>query len=65
MFIFEHILLALKGMLTVLIPEMNDGQLIHLIRSKYLIDAKGLQKTKGIPFSANEIIEATKSYTNA
>jgi len=51
----------LKKYKTVLIPEMNDGQLIHLIRSKYLVDAKGLNKIKGVPFTANEISSAVKS----
>ncbi|HEY0029834.1 MAG TPA: 2-oxoacid:acceptor oxidoreductase subunit alpha, partial [Bacteroidia bacterium] len=39
----------------VLIPEMNSGQLIKVIRDKFLIDAKGLNKIKGMPFSSEEI----------
>lgn len=39
----------------VLIPELNDGQLIRIIRDKFLIDAKGLHKIKGQPFLASEI----------
>ena len=39
----------------VLIPEMNNGQLIKIIRDKFLVDAKGLNKIKGLPFSAGEI----------
>ncbi len=39
----------------VLIPEMNTGQLLQVIRGKYLVDAKGLNKIKGLPFTANEI----------
>lgn len=39
----------------VLIPELNNGQLIKLIRDKYLVDAKGLNKIKGIPFTKEEI----------
>ncbi|MCX6290410.1 MAG: 2-oxoacid:acceptor oxidoreductase subunit alpha [Bacteroidetes bacterium] len=42
---FEHIL----------IPEMNCGQLIKLIRDKYLIPAEGLNKIQGMPFAAEEI----------
>lgn len=45
----------LSGFEKVLIPEMNDGQLIKVIRDKFLIDAIGLNKIKGIPFSADEI----------
>lgn len=41
----------------VLIPEMNNGQLIRVIRDKYLIDAKGLNKIQGMPFTSVEIKE--------
>ena len=39
----------------VLIPELNCGQLIKVIRDKFLIPAKGLNKVQGLPFSAEEI----------
>jgi 2-oxoglutarate/2-oxoacid ferredoxin oxidoreductase subunit alpha len=39
----------------VLIPEMNTGQLIKIIRDKYLIPAEGLNKIQGMPFAAEEI----------
>jgi len=42
----------------VIIPEMNNGQLIKVIRDKFLIDAQGLNKIKGIPFSTQEIVDA-------
>ncbi len=45
----------LKNFKHVLIPEMNMGQLVQIIRSKYLIDAIGLNKIKGMPFSSSEI----------
>jgi len=45
----------------VIIPEMNQGQLLKLIRSEFLVDAKGLNKVKGIPFTAAEILETIKS----
>ena len=38
-----------------LIPEINNGQLLQVIRAKYLKDAKGLNKIKGIPFTVDEI----------
>ncbi len=47
---------------TVLIPELNNGQLIKLIRDKYLIDAKGIHKIKGVPFTKAELIEAILPY---
>jgi 2-oxoglutarate/2-oxoacid ferredoxin oxidoreductase subunit alpha len=42
----------------VLIPEINNGQLIKLIRDKYLIDAKGYNKIKGTPITKNELKQA-------
>jgi 2-oxoglutarate ferredoxin oxidoreductase subunit alpha len=41
----------------VLIPELNLGQLLLLIRGKYLVDAVGLSKVQGIPFKVSEIRE--------
>jgi 2-oxoglutarate ferredoxin oxidoreductase subunit alpha len=41
----------------VLIPELNNGQLIKIIRDVYLIDAKGLNKIMGVPFTKTELIE--------
>jgi len=45
----------LKAFDNVLIPEINNGQLIKVIRDKYLIDAKGLNKIQGMPFTSAEI----------
>ncbi|WP_020526459.1 2-oxoacid:acceptor oxidoreductase subunit alpha [Flexithrix dorotheae] len=42
----------------VVIPEMNKGQLLQMIRSEFLIDAKGVQKVKGLPFTVDEIKNA-------
>ncbi len=42
----------------VLIPENNSGHLLLLIRARYLIDAQGLNKVTGKPFTAVEIAEA-------
>ena len=44
----------------VLVPEINMGQLIKLIRSEYLVDAKGLNQVTGRPISASKIIETVK-----
>lgn len=41
----------------VLIPEINNGQLIKIIRDKFLIPAIGLNKIKGLPFTTSEIRE--------
>jgi len=40
----------------VLVPEMNMGQLLHLIRAEYLIDAIGFNKIQGRPFRVAEIV---------
>jgi 2-oxoglutarate ferredoxin oxidoreductase subunit alpha len=40
----------------VLIPELNRGQLRLLIRGEYLVDAVGLNKIKGKPFTVVEIV---------
>lgn len=50
----------LKDFKTVIIPEMNRGQLLKIVRDKYLVDAKGVNKVKGIPFTTDEIIDAIK-----
>ncbi|MDA0589812.1 MAG: 2-oxoacid:acceptor oxidoreductase subunit alpha [Planctomycetota bacterium] len=42
----------------VLVPELNMGQLRMLLRDKYLVDAKGLNKIKGKPFLVSEVVEA-------
>lgn len=39
----------------VLIPEMNTGQLLRVIRDKYMIPAMGLNKIQGMPFNTDEI----------
>jgi 2-oxoglutarate ferredoxin oxidoreductase subunit alpha len=42
----------------VLVPELNNGQLVKLIRADFLVDAKGLNKVQGEPFKVAEIEEA-------
>jgi 2-oxoglutarate ferredoxin oxidoreductase subunit alpha len=42
----------------VLVPELNLGQLITIIRSTFLVDAKGYNKIKGKPFLVNELMHA-------
>ena len=41
----------------VIIPEMNTGQLIKMIRDKYLVPAVGFNKIQGMPFTAEEILK--------
>lgn len=42
----------------ILVPELNNGQLVKIIRSEFLVDAKGLNKIKGLPFTKSEILAA-------
>jgi 2-oxoglutarate ferredoxin oxidoreductase subunit alpha len=42
----------------VLMPEVNLGQLRLVIRGKYLVDAIGLNKVAGRPFTIADIEEA-------
>jgi len=51
----ENLGAILEGFEEVIIPEMNDGQLVNLIQSKYLKKCQPLKKIKGIPFTAKEI----------
>jgi len=46
---------VLRRFKRVLIPELNMGQLRLLIRGKYLVDARGLNKVQGKPFLVDEI----------
>ncbi len=46
---------VLRSYRQVLIPEVNLGQLLMLIRARYLIDAIGLDKVRGKPFRIAEI----------
>jgi 2-oxoglutarate ferredoxin oxidoreductase subunit alpha len=52
----------LKKYKTVLIPEINNGQLIKIIRDQYLVDAKGYHKIMGVPITKAEITEEIKKY---
>ena len=42
----------------VLIPEMNLGQLLQLVRAQFLVDAVGYNRVRGLPFKASELAEA-------
>ncbi|MEX0780026.1 MAG: 2-oxoacid:acceptor oxidoreductase subunit alpha [Balneolales bacterium] len=39
----------------VIVPELNDGQLVRLVRDEFLIPAKGVNKIKGSPFGVEEL----------
>ena len=41
----------------VLIPELNNGQLIKIIRDQYFVNATGYNKIQGIPFTRSELMQ--------
>jgi 2-oxoglutarate ferredoxin oxidoreductase subunit alpha len=42
----------------ILVPEMNLGQLLKLVRAEFLVDAVGYNRVRGLPFKAAELEEA-------
>ncbi len=48
----------------ILIPEINNGQLIKIIRDTYMVDAKGFNKIMGTPLYKAELIEAIEKIIN-
>ncbi len=42
----------------VLVPELNSGQLVRLLRAEYLTPAEGVSKVQGVPFGVSEIERA-------
>jgi 2-oxoglutarate ferredoxin oxidoreductase subunit alpha len=53
---------VLSGFETVIVPEMNLGQLCTMIRAKYLVDAVPFSKVKGRPFQIREIVRKVEEY---
>ena len=51
----------LSGFEKVLVPEMNDGQLLTVLRAEYLVPAKGLNKVTGQPFKISEVEAAIRA----
>ena len=49
----------------VLVAEMNNGQMLTLLKSQYLIDAKGLLKVTGQPLKIDEVESAIRSQIGA
>ncbi|MBP1686065.1 MAG: 2-oxoglutarate oxidoreductase, alpha subunit [Deltaproteobacteria bacterium] len=51
---------VLKGFKKVLVPEMNLGQLVKVLRAEYLVDAVGVNKIQGLPFKVSEIANSIR-----
>ena len=54
----------LKRFDKVLVPELNNGQLVNILRAKYLVDAKGYNKVAGKPFHVSQITQAIHAMLN-
>jgi len=52
----------LKRFDRVLVPEMNLGQLVKIIRSQYLVPAESYPKVQGMPFKIDEIEERIRAF---
>jgi 2-oxoglutarate ferredoxin oxidoreductase subunit alpha len=48
----------LKQFRRVLVPEINSGQLLKVLRAEYLVDAVGFNKVRGLPLMSEEIHQA-------
>ncbi len=46
----------------VIVPEMNLGQLAHLLRARYLVDAHSLNQVTGLPFKAAQLADAIRAH---
>src|SRR5215467_3314359 len=42
----------------VLVPEINSGQLVRVLRAEYLVDAVGFNRVRGVPLATEDIVEA-------
>lgn len=54
----------LQGFEQILVPEMNNGQLVQMLRSAYLVPAEGLNRITGKPFKVSEILAAIRERLN-
>ncbi len=55
----------IKNFDKVLIPEINNGQLIRIIRDQYLVDAKGYNKIMGVPITKTELVIKLEEMINS
>lgn len=45
----------------ILVPEVNSGQLVRVLRDRFLVDAESLPKVTGKPFRVDELVGAIES----
>ncbi|MDX1918546.1 MAG: 2-oxoacid:acceptor oxidoreductase subunit alpha [Candidatus Caenarcaniphilales bacterium] len=53
---------VLRSYKHVIVPELNCGQLVKLIRAEFLIDAHSLSKVEGQPFKVREILDFVSKF---
>jgi 2-oxoglutarate/2-oxoacid ferredoxin oxidoreductase subunit alpha len=56
---------VIKRYKKVLVPELNMGQLLWVLRAKYLVDAVGLNKIQGRPFKQAELEQKIEEMLDA
>ncbi len=56
---------VVRGYEKVLIPEMNTGQLLQLVRAEFLVDAVGYNRVRGLPFRSSELADAITAMVDA
>lgn len=49
----------------VIVPEINSGQLVSIIRARYLIDAQAYNRVRGLPLSTGELLTVIKTELEA
>jgi 2-oxoglutarate ferredoxin oxidoreductase subunit alpha len=52
----------LKRFKQVVVPELNLGQLVKVLRANYLVDAKSINKVQGKPFKVSELVAAFEEH---
>lgn len=55
----------LRSFKKVLLPELSDGHLALLLRSKYLVDVQSLAKVEGQPFKIGEVLDAIRELSHS
>ncbi|HEU5192140.1 MAG TPA: 2-oxoacid:acceptor oxidoreductase subunit alpha [Methylomirabilota bacterium] len=56
---------TLRQFRRVLVPEINSGQLVRILRAEYLVDAVGFNRVRGVPLQTQEILEAINQLVEA
>ena len=55
----------LKNFETILVPEINNGQLIKILRDQFLVDAKAYNKIMGVPITKTELVQKLREMLGA